>query len=113
MGEAREGGPEPGPAGGEEGGLRGSGGVAWGRDGEAGEWQDPGHPGCGVQRAWEEGKSGRREARGEGRAVAQRMTKFCLKVGDGVAELGSRACLGHGITDSGMPRESSSASVRR
>lgn len=58
-------------------------------------------------------KSGRREARGEGREVAQRMTKFCCKVGGGVAELGSPAYLGHEISDSGMPRDSSLASVGR
>ena len=41
------------------------------------------------------------------------MTKFCCKVGGGVAELGSPAYLGHEISDSGMPRESSLASVGR
>lgn len=56
-----------------------------------------------------EGKSGRREARVECQAVAQWMTKLCRKVRGGVAELGSPAYLGHGISDSGMPRDSSLA----
>ena len=55
-------------------------------------------------------RSGRREAR-EGWEVAQKMTKFCRKVGGGVAELGSPAYLGHESSDSGMPRDSSLASV--